>query len=1425
MKPLALGMRKVAHGLAAGVLAALSAAPAQAGSYEVAEIPLFLGGVVEPNLVFMIDDSGSMAWSFVPDAIEGDWCLTRNSFGTCTSANGQGRPRALASRWNGLAYDPRIEYAPPYRGDTTTRFADSPFTAAWDDGYAHEYGDGSCPNETVDLSNASTPSGGSRGYRPTWYYADSRGQRSCDDTNDRNDGDLPEYWGGTSSTRPAGAYAFYYVHWWDHPVEASRVNPPGCDATLPTATTPDDDADDDECYVRVVVAGGTNGIATYGRTAAEEQQNFANWYSYYRKRTLAAKAGIGNAFSQLGSRFRVGFGRINSGTTSVDGVDTGGVIRGVRLFSGDPREQFFDDLYRTAATGSTPLRRAANNVGQYYSRTDKRNPWVDDPGDTTPPSNAAATAIECRKSFQLLMSDGYWNESFSAVGNQDGSGSTSWTGEIPSPADSSTTVSVTGGYTPTPGSPFYDSNSNTLADVAMRYWKNDLQPDVPNEVRPVYGITGATYATSFAAPNRLVKQPRNPAFWQHLTTYTIAFGLVESGNVVHVDPCCAFKDIANERAPECTTAVLDACPSPLVWPTPGADREENVDDMLHAAVNSRGGFLNARDPQGLESGIIGILEGIVPEDSTAASVALNSGVVRTGSLLYQALFTTDNWQGELRALEIVNAPGDPADGTIGEEVWSTTDTGKIPAWNSRRIVTHNGTDAVPFRWADLSTSQKQAIELIRAGKDSSKVLEFLRGDSTCENRNAAANGAACLYTERTCVRRCTFWFFGTCLSWRDECTTTSNAVAFRDRDQPHGDYVLGDITNSAPAYVGTPAGVYGQFDITYSDFKWAKNGDGDSPRRIPMVYAGANDGMLHAFDARATGGNEVFAYVPSMVVKNLSLLSSRAYSHRYYVDGSPMVRDWCQEHNADNPAVCASVNDWRTALVGGLGAGGQGVYALDVTDVPAAGATEASIASKVLWEFSDRNTASSGELPNGDRDLGYTYSQPSVVRMRDGHWYAVFGNGYDNTERDDPDGADADTTRACGASVQSSADDDADDGACDNVSTTGNAVLYFVRLGGSETSKNGRLVRKIDTGVGLCADPTVGAVSAPCVSTEGTRKPNGLSTPVVVDIDNDFKADYVYAGDLFGNLWKFDVSCANPNGISGVCPAWDVAYKDGTTKLPVVRVEDDATGLQPITSRPEVIRHPSGNGLMVVFGTGKYFESGDNRTGGQVTQSAYGIWDRPTVPPTTSRRITRSHLLEQTIDYEQGGYRITSANAMNWFFTPLCTGSLSPPACDADGLPSTGEGKLGWFMDLDAPTTGSNRGERQVSDMLIRADKVLFTTLLPLDDVCGFGGDSWLMEVDVLSGSRLSYATFDINGDGLFTIADLIDHDSDPSPGSPRIPPSGKKSEVGILPTPALIGLGGDLFEKAASGSKGGRPIVILNTERLGRKSWQQLIR
>jgi type IV pilus assembly protein PilY1 len=420
------------------------------------------------------------------------------------------------------------------------------------------------------------------------------------------------------------------------------------------------------------------------------------------------------------------------------------------------------------------------------------------------------------------------------------------------------------------------------------------------------------------------------------------------------------------------------------------------------------------------------------------------------------------------------------------------------------------------------------------------------------------------------------------------------------------------------------------------------------------------------------------------------------------------------------------------------------VYALDVTDPDNFGP------SSVLFEFTDED----------DADLGFTYSQPSIAKLGDGNWYVIFGNGY-NSMLNDPVNPRA--------------------------STTGDAVLFLVAL---QSGANGtRRVIKLNTEIGY-ADRAAQGVTA----TYG----NGLATPSVVDVDGDRIADYVYAGDLYGNMWKFDVTGNNST-------AWAVAFGN----RPLFKALNDAGQAQPITVRPEIARGPMGNGQMVLFGTGKYLESNDKIIAPAVTQSFYGIVDRNARVTYTTARSTV--LTQQEITREQTVTRNGTTSTVRV--------TTNRPLGSAQG----------WYMDLLSPTAPRYRGERQVTNPTVRNGAVIFTTLIPDEDPCNFGGTSWLMELDLLDGSRLDASPFDLNRDGLFDEDDNVS-ESGGGNDDDNVPPSGLASQEGILQAPGIgdgnYGADGTAVQyKYLPGSSGNIQIVIENPGLggTGRQSWRQL--
>jgi len=416
-------------------------------------------------------------------------------------------------------------------------------------------------------------------------------------------------------------------------------------------------------------------------------------------------------------------------------------------------------------------------------------------------------------------------------------------------------------------------------------------------------------------------------------------------------------------------------------------------------------------------------------------------------------------------------------------------------------------------------------------------------------------------------------------------------------------------------------------------------------------------------------------------------------------------------------------------LLGGLSGGGQGIYALDVTR--GSSIDESSPTSTVLWEFTDVNyvasTTAGAAGSNGDPNLGFTYSRPQVVKMSNGKWVAIFGNGYNNTAADG------------------------------SASTTGYAYLYFVDV------ETGKLLRRIDVPKG------------------STTTPNGLATVAAIDFNGDYVADFVYGGDLYGNLWRFDVADKTPSN-------WKLAHSGN----PVFTTSTTALE-KPITVKPSVARHPTGAGAMVYFGSGKYLETVDADSDDKVTQTFYGVWDN-LANESLVYPVPQSALLQQTITSEVthtsgAEIRITSDTSIDW------------------GT------KRGWYMNLEYG--GANNGELIATDSIARGDRVIFISITPSASPCETGGTSWIYELNFASGSRLPYSPIDVNQDGNIDALDMVG----------TVAGSGFKND-NILTSPTILSdtLSSGEEHKVLSTSAGTFQKMGESTDgMLGRRSWRQL--
>lgn len=474
--------------------------------------------------------------------------------------------------------------------------------------------------------------------------------------------------------------------------------------------------------------------------------------------------------------------------------------------------------------------------------------------------------------------------------------------------------------------------------------------------------------------------------------------------------------------------------------------------------------------------------------------------------------------------------------------------------------------------------------------------------------------------------------------------------------------VLGDISHSSPAYV----------------------------KDTDTVYVGANDGMLHAFNAKT--GAEVFAHIPSSMLPRLKNLSLPIYNeqHEYFVDGDIAVSARTPVHP-------------NNYLVATLGRGGKGLFGLDVSDPTNFSPTH------VLWEyFSDAGEA--------NKDLGHMLGRPVLATMNNNERVVIVGNGYN--------------------------------------STSGHAVLYIFNM------TTGALVKKIDTGVG---------------------SDNGLATPGLFDANGDGKVDYIYAGDLKGNVWKFDVSGANT-------ASWVVS----NSGLPLFQARSATNVPQPITAPISITRNDASTDVnfgkrFVHFGTGSYFKIGD--PGSNEIQTWYGLIDEDV--PINGRTNLVSRAVQQSGTFDGKPVRtfaVASANDM--------------------------AGKSGFYLDWPVPPAPATAERMVTASKIFRlAEPTLIgSSIIPVVDECTPGGNGYLNAINPYTGGRLTKPFFDVNDNGQF-LDDLL--------GGGYI----GSIDLGVgMPGEAIL-VGNRL---AVGGSKGTVEDIRVNTGAVpikGRLTWREIIR
>lgn len=953
------------YGLMSGFLTLVP--PAFAAETDLADIPLANATAtnVLPNIAFVLDDSGSMDDENMPD----DDATNKTKY--CWKWRG----------YNTLAYNPAVTYRPPIKADGN-RFPNASFTAALKDGYfassAKMY-DGSTNNGVVNLTTIGTiTTTTARVTLPDLsrrHYASSVRVTQLDSSSVELMGistAIPDTT-GTSNEDTLGAamrdainantittgYSATYS------ISTHRLTIYAPDSQLGLTTTPtvtlvksqtggstqsatvnsfvensvsgffystntvnpaSTSCDDNANYSLVTTPSG---IAAPGQTTGsdEAKTNYANWYSYYRKRAFVAKASAGEAFAGLEQdKYRVGLFYIESIESESDQTETNHDLK-INKFtgttSGTHRGDWFDRLYGTRQALYTPLRGALSRMGRMYSG--KISGW--DP-----------VQHSCQRNFTILTTDGYWNTQAEVTTSAPRYG--------PYREDNATLVGKQDGSPAT--RPEFDSSNvgDTLADVAYYYWHNDLRTPAKNNCTGAQADNGTFYNVCTNNVKSVGTDSTLDDFsdqqHQRMTTFTIGLG---------VDGTLKYQEGYKTST---SGDFFDIKQGTKNWPNPFDGDLQKIDDLWHAAVNGRGTYFPGKNPEEFKNGLRDALKDIITTNGAGAAAATSNLQPTDGdNYIYIANYTTIDWTGELSAYSIAldtgaisSSPVWQASPKLDARICANLGTSPCAAGkgDTRKIYTlGNSGNWGEFEWANLSSTQQAYFDETKLSQyggwtsaqqtasTGETMVQYLRGYARNENQDRPSD-------------------FGTYYR------------LYRDREK-----TLGDIVHSQPVFV--KRSFYNFADTGYTTFKTTTIGD-----RAGTVYVAANDGMLHAFSE--TDGEERWAFIPPLIMKDLWRLASENYSsnHRFFVDGPIAVSD-------------ANAGGWKTILVGALGKGGRGYYALDITNPDS---------PKYLWSFTANNN------PN----VGYTYGTPMITKL-DGTWVVLVTSGYNNIpEGPDYSGAD-----------------------------------------------------------------------------------------------------------------------------------------------------------------------------------------------------------------------------------------------------------------------------------------------------------------------------------------------------------------------------------------------------------------------------------
>lgn len=844
-----------------------------AAEQSIAQVPLSLATGVPANIIVTLDDSERMQRGYLPDKTAASYRQIIDADGSTASR----RFRAATS--NPLYYNPHTTYQipPAFNQHGEAYNLTTSFTHAAVNGFA-----ATSHQTAVDLSSdyrvvaeQPMPSGDTQ-YAPhpkvdfscTINEFISNGTQACIGQITFNitrqsaascsatavlagveqavDCVMEE---GTATARvnnEAGVPAYYY--------EFAEEFDDGLCAGRQAAA----DAGGEHCYqlrwVDQASAYAENGqrLINADGSVVDGRRNFAIWYSFYKTRALAALSAISMAMDKLPSEVRVTWQSVSACQNFVGTDGASCQNNALKSYSAAHKGQFYRWLSQLAFNAQQPLADAMIRTGEYLTTAQPWLRYLDDAG-----ANSSANTYACRPNYHVLITDGMADSASAS--------------DYPSQANfraDETAFTLPDGQQYAHIRPYFDPETNTLADLAMHYWATDAQPSLANKVPRYTPLKHSDAQQQYWHPRN------NPATWQHLRQMIMGLGLsriLADSNLpwagsTHAGP--GYSTLSSGQAN---------------WP------KTRAYDLWHAAINSRGELYSVENPAVMGANFKQLLRGLAQQNDAAvlsgitlsleAKAAVIGATEPLSTYLYQSSFNSAvGWSGDLQKIK-QNSQGITGNNQV---LWSASS--QLPAASERNIMiagtgvaqlqaftpNNAGLPAAPF---SLAYYLKQNPEPDRQVATWQQRLAYIRGEQSHEGEGVA--------------------------NFRPRATMLADFI----HSQP--------VRVSGARYLPSLANRL-ESNSAYTDFAQSLQA------RQPMLYIGGNAGMLHGFNSDS--GEETFAFIPTAVFPKLHQLTGHNYSHQYYVDGTPVVADIYAD------------GQWRTILVGSLRAGGKGLFALDITD-------------------------------------------------------------------------------------------------------------------------------------------------------------------------------------------------------------------------------------------------------------------------------------------------------------------------------------------------------------------------------------------------------------------------------------------------------------------------------------------------------------